>query len=353
MRQFKSNYEIAQRFVRLFGLGLPILFASALPGCSGGGPRGPVDPGSCAASPAAELGGAWQLTGQLQYLDPEVSETYVPNGFDQATIQLQFVEAAGGELPSGAATCNAFYVVSSSSLDSTSPTGRPSTLYAISSTGAGLPDGLFVLAESLYYYPTQGVSVSWTTIPGSFQSVSSTVFTCSADFDVYDGNQIVAVNDNIPDFDDDEDGEIDEADEDEWSDGVDVNAVLVCSGRMTLTFSRGETLSIGAATRATLTLSGVFRDIASRESLDTQAWLTLDGSRITFMVDDHDGHGVAPMLSSDLVGVDERFAARVEQNEFVYSVRGHVAEDRVPSAVMVIWDGHQTRTLVFERKQSE
>lgn len=353
MRQFNLNYEIAQRYVRHFGLGLPILFASSLPGCSGGGSGGPGGGGACASSPAAELGGAWQLTGQLQYLDPEVSETYIPNGFDQATIQLQFVEAAGGELPSGAATCNAIYVVSSSSLDSTSPTGRPSTLYAVSSTGAGLPDGIFVLAEFLYYYPAQGVSVSWTTIPGSFQSVSSTVFTCSADFDVYDGNQIVAVNDNIPDFDDDEDGEIDEADEDEWSDGVDVNAVLVCSGRMTLTFSRGEALSSGVATHAKLTLPGVFRDIVSGECSDAQAGFTLDGSRITFMVDDREGPGVAVVLGSDVVGVDERFAARVEQDELVYSVRGHVAEDRMPNAVMVIRCGHQTRTLVFEAKQPD
>lgn len=244
--------------------------------CGGGSSSTPSGSLSCTEEAGRELGGAWHVTGTVLVLDPEVGE-YVPNGLDDAVINLQFVH---GEQSQG--ICALLYAGSSASLDTTSPVGGPSTLHGLAASTQ--PAGVFGLA-GLLYFPQGDVTTRLDFDFGSIQPHVDGAFEATIEFEVFDGDQIAAVVDNTPGVDDDGDGQIDEADEFDPGDGIAADAILLCRGSMQLTISRAGALAQFSSGPASVSLSGVLRALDGSISCPTQLRIERERARILFEID--------------------------------------------------------------------
>ncbi|NOT29775.1 MAG: hypothetical protein HOP15_04915 [Planctomycetes bacterium] len=180
--------------------------------------------------------GTWQITAGLAELQAGCGST----GLDSGILNLELI---GGVSEDGAHTGG--YRVTSPALDTASPIqeGDATLEAAAFSSGPGAPDVLFLLA-GVYYYPANDVTVEigWNS-PGVSQGGQDT-FQVDLDYAIFEGYQITAEPLGENDFDDDDDGQVDEEDEQGFGYLADPKAFLLCEGALRLEGTRSGQESI-------------------------------------------------------------------------------------------------------------
>lgn len=294
---------------------------------------------SCVEQPGHALGGSWHAAGTVIELDTDVSDVYVPNGLDDVVFDIDFLF---GEQSEG--VCALVYSGSSANLDTTSPIGGPSTLFGLG--GSTLPNGVFGL-DGLLYFPGGDVTTSLSVDFTSLLPLSDSSFLSTIEFEVYEGDQIAVVIDNIPGEDDDGDGEIDEADENEPGDGIAPDAVLLCRGRMQLSITRIAPLVASDSGSTTTTIPGVLRAIDG--AIVGRAQVTVDSERalVLFEMDElvSTCHTVRLPAPIDL---DGNFAASLAEAETRIELSGWLDEGALSEAVVRVHSAAGDRTLRLE-----
>ena len=208
-----------------------LAFLLAFPSCSGsdGKTKVPVDP-VCAPGPQTGMSGRWQFQGEYLEQVPGIDDVFVSPELEQLVLDLEHAFR-------DPESCVELYVAGGPGLDTKSAIGARTTLTGFfAPPTAGKITGGFV---GLYYLPGSDISVEVQAfiMPGA-NDYTVDAFVVECEFEVYPGDAIIAGSLDTPDWDDDGDGEIDEADETEVDDIIDPNAMELSRGRIRLIGSR-------------------------------------------------------------------------------------------------------------------
>lgn len=215
------------------------LLATLLAACGGGGSTefGTTVPGSGANAYLQSLGGDYVVETSAIEVDGD-SEGHVPTGFDSTVLRLALFATA--PIEDGQGGFAGAYSMQAPGLDFRSLAQPAPNGSAIAVARDTPPDGTFEIS-GIYYFAASNVTVEL--FNTHFDDLSTTLFLSDGfakrfEFRVFAGNQKAVEHEGTNDIDDDGDGLVDEADEDESHDVIDPSATPIREGRLTLSFRR-------------------------------------------------------------------------------------------------------------------
>jgi len=174
--------------------------------------------------------GRWEFTGEYLEQVPGDDGVFVSPELELLVLDLEHAFR-------DPESCIELYVAGGPGLDTASEIGARTTLTGFfAPPAAGEITGGFL---GLYHLPGSDISVEVQAfIMPDANDYTVDAFVVECEFAVYPGDAIIAGSLDTPDWDDDGDGEIDEADETELDDIIDPNVVELSSGRIRLIGSR-------------------------------------------------------------------------------------------------------------------
>ena len=334
-------------FVSRATAGLALL-AAGIAACSGGGGSSTEPPvnNACPGSVSTTLAGTWQVTGTLVELDPEIGGSYTPIGLEDSSLTLQFFGAETEPGPNDTSICSAAYFASGAGLDTTSPTGGPTTLGTVAADGVpNWPANAFA-AVGLYYFPAGNVSVE-IGVGTAPVVLSESSFEILTEFRAYEGDRIVSAVFDEPEVDDDGDGQVDEPDEADPEDAIDPEALPSFGGVIRLRFVRGSGIQASSEGSPRVAVPGLF--VAADGASPCEALATLLPARglVVWEVRDVLVAGGRVRLAGE-IQPDGRFEAGVEARGLRLELRGQVEGDLVPECELLWSGGGRERSFHFE-----
>jgi hypothetical protein len=220
------------------GMGLMgALIALLLPSCGGGGGSTAPTPGGGGNAYFESLNGDYVVEASAVDLDSD-SSGQAPTGLESTVLRVKlFAVAPNDGEPDGYAGA---YSLEAPGLDFRSLAKPAPNGSAIAVAWDTPPDGTFWMS-GIHYFAAADVTVelsnTW------FDDLSTTVFLSDGfakrfRFRVFAGNRKAVEHESTNEIDDDGDGLVDEADEDESFDVIDPSATPIREGRLTLSFRR-------------------------------------------------------------------------------------------------------------------
>lgn len=215
---------------------LSTFFAILLAACGGGGGSTAPTPGGGGNAYFESLNGDYVVETSDVDLDSE-SSGQTPTGLESTVLRITLFAVAPNDESDGYAGA---YSVQGPGLDFRSLAKPAPNGSAIAVAWDTPPDGTFWMS-GIHYFAAADVTVelsnTW------FDDFSTTVFLSDGfakrfRFRVFAGNRKAVEHESTNEIDDDGDGLVDEADEDESFDVIDPSATPIREGRLTLSFRR-------------------------------------------------------------------------------------------------------------------
>ncbi|MBK7875301.1 MAG: hypothetical protein IPJ77_06060 [Planctomycetes bacterium] len=174
--------------------------------------------------------GRWEFTGEYLKQVPGEDGVFVSPELELLVLDLEHAFRDPD-------SCIELYVAGGPGLDTASEIGARTTLTGFfAPPAAGEITGGFL---GLYHLPGSDISVEVQAfIMPAANDYTVDAFVVECEFEVYPGDAIIAGSLDTPDWDDDGDGEIDEADETELDDIIDPTVMELSRGRIRLIGSR-------------------------------------------------------------------------------------------------------------------
>ncbi len=202
-----------------------------LAACGGGG-GGASSASVCDPGAATAANGLWGAS--ISNVQAAVG-SYLPCGLDGNALELALLAADPIE---GGDECVAVYQLAAAGLDLSSPANGGQPLALVGVAFDSWPSGTFTLG-GYYYFPSGDLTVALNPFGVLGQPVGDgNAFAQDLEFELYQGQVLVALPFDEPGVDDDGDGEIDEPGEFALDDAIQPGAVLLAAGQLTLTLRR-------------------------------------------------------------------------------------------------------------------
>lgn len=213
------------------------LLAAMLTACGGGGGSGASAPGSMPNAYLESLNGDYVVQSSSIELDSGYSMPF-PTGLESTILRITLfavVPMEGGEIGSAGA-----YSLQSPGIDFRSLAQPEPNGSAVAIARDTPPDGSFAISGIHFL---EGPNLTVELFVTHFDDFSTTVFLSDGfakrfAFRMFIGNQKAVEHERTNGLDDDSDGLVDEADENESYDVIDPSATPVSEGRLTLSFRR-------------------------------------------------------------------------------------------------------------------